>query len=288
MATTNVSRKADTLSRYMAEVNRFPLLTREEEKELALLLHETGDPLAANKLVTANLRFVVKVAYQYKHYGLKLTDLIQEGNLGLMRAVEKFDPHKDCRLISYAVWWIKAYIQAYIIRSWSLVKMGTTQAQRKLFYKLAETKRELEREGKRPTPANIAAKLELKVKAVREMDMRMAARDFRLDRKVTDEDGSTTHLELLADDQETQEDRYIDLQMREFLRHTWDRALEGLTEKEQFVVKHRLMADDAMTLQSIGDHFGVSRERIRQIEGNAKKKIRRFIDEESVELPAAA
>ena len=163
MATTNVSRKADTLSRYMAEVNRFPLLSREEERELAILLHETGDPLAANKLVTANLRFVVKVAYQYKHYGLKLTDLIQEGNLGLMRAVEKFDPNKDCRLISYAVWWIKAYIQAYIIKSWSLVKIGTTQAQRKLFYKLAETKRELEREGMDPTPANIAKKLKLKV-----------------------------------------------------------------------------------------------------------------------------
>lgn len=289
MATTNSSsRNKDNLSRYMAEVNRFPLLTREEEQELAFAFVREGDPAAGHKLVTANLRFVVKVAYQYKHYGLKLTDLIQEGNLGLMKAVSKFDPEKGYRLISYAVWWIKAYIQAYIIKSWSLVKMGTTQAQRKLFYKLSETKQKLEREGKRPTAAHIAEELGIKEKAVVEMDMRMAARDFHLDRKVSDEEGSTTHLELLADHRETQGERYEDAQLRAFLRDMWAEAMSELNEKEVFIVKHRLMAHDRMTLQAIGDHFGISRERVRQIEGNAKKKIRRFVEQQEPEIAQAA
>ena len=267
----------DTLSRYMAEVNRFPLLSREEELELALAYRDHNDTGAANKLVTANLRFVVKVAYKYKNYGLNITDLIQEGNIGLMKAVVKFDPDRGYRLISYGVWWIKAYMQAYVIRSWSLVKIGTTQAQRKLFYKLKQTKRKLEAEGRPVTAAAIAEELGVKESAVTSMEMRMAGRDFSLDKKVSTEEGATTHLDLLVAENANQEEEYLDAERIQLLRRVWDEIICELSEKEQFVVRHRLMADKAMTLQSIGDHFGVSRERIRQIEGNAKKKIRRQV-----------
>ena len=134
-----------SLELYLSEINRFPLLTVDEEQRLARLFRDEGDTRAAHRLVTANLRFVVKVSYEYRSYGFKMADLIQEGNIGLMKAVQKFDPDKGIRLISYAVWWIRAYIQNYILKSWSLVKLGTTQAQRKLFFSLARTKRELDK-----------------------------------------------------------------------------------------------------------------------------------------------
>src|SRR5436309_8218851 len=133
---------ADSLSLYMAQVRKFSLLTAEEERELGIKVYEHGDKEAAARLVTANLRFVVKIAHEYRHYGLSMIDLVQEGNIGLMKAVSKFNPYRGFRLISYAVWWIRAYIQAFILKSWSLVKIGTTQAQRKLFYRLKKTKRE--------------------------------------------------------------------------------------------------------------------------------------------------
>src|SRR6266508_2192606 len=136
---------ASSLELYLSEINQFPLLTVEEEQNLARLYRRKGDTRAAHRLVTANLRFVVKVAYEYRSYGFKMADLIQEGNIGLMKAVQKFDPDKNIRLISYAVWWIRAYIQNYILKSWSLVKIGTTQAQRKLFFSLARTRHEIER-----------------------------------------------------------------------------------------------------------------------------------------------
>src|SRR6476660_4346358 len=150
---------ADSLSRYMAEVRKFPLLTPEEEKELGIRVFENKDKDAARRLVTTNLRFVVKIAHEYRHYGLSLIDLIQEGNIGLMKAVQKFNPHRGFRLIIYAVWWIRAYIQSFIIKSWSLVKIGTTQAQRKLFYKLKKAKREMSSNGEAPTHAALATAL---------------------------------------------------------------------------------------------------------------------------------
>src|SRR5690349_9678957 len=155
-STSTVPVLADSLSLYMAEVRKFPLLTPEEERELGVKVHDHGDREAAKHLITANLRFVVKIAHEYRHYNLSMIDLIQEGNIGLMKAVSKFNPHRGFRLISYGVWWIRAYIQAYVIKSWSLVKIGTTQAQRKLFYKLKSTRRELAANGEDPTAAQLA------------------------------------------------------------------------------------------------------------------------------------
>src|SRR5690349_18086963 len=185
MKRESVPSTSSSLELYLSEINQFPLLTVEEEQNLARLYRRKGDSRAAHRLVTANLRFVVKVAYEYRSYGFKMADLIQEGNIGLMKAVQKFDPDKGIRLISYAVWWIRAYIQNYILKSWSLVKLGTTQAQRNLFFSLARTRRELEKmgpgEGNIVDAEEIARKLNVKASEVREMEQRMGGRDLSLD-----------------------------------------------------------------------------------------------------------
>src|SRR5512144_3133598 len=180
MKRASISSTATSLELYLSEINRFPLLSVDEEQRLARTYAATGDTRAAHRLVTANLRFVVKVAYEYRSYGFKVSDLIQEGNIGLMKAVQKFDPDKGIRLISYAVWWIRAYIQNYILKSWSLVKLGTTQAQRKLFFSLARTKRELDKmsaehgfDSDGEDASKIAKKLRVKPGEVREMELRM-------------------------------------------------------------------------------------------------------------------
>jgi RNA polymerase sigma-32 factor len=243
-----------SIDRYVAEINRYQLLTREEEMELARNYRDNSDLQAAHKLVVSNLRFVVKIAHEYRGYGLKLLDLIQEGNIGLMMAVKKFDPDKGYRLISYAVWWIRAYIQNFIIKSWSLVKLGTTQAQRKLFFKLRS-----ERE-----------------------------RDFSLDAEL-DEGARQTHLDLLADNGTSQEEKVADMEQRRLVRSKVQEAMEHLNIKERYIVQHRLMTDEPMTLQEIGQHFSISRERARQIEGNVIRKIRAVLVGTGLEpSPAAA
>src|SRR6266516_4006056 len=191
----------DSIELYLKEIDRHPLLTPEEEQRLARAYREHGEPSAAHALVTANLRFVVKVAYAYRSYGFKMADLIQEGNIGLMKAVQKFDPDKGLRLVSYAVWWIRAYIQNYILRSYSLVRLGTTQAQRRLFFSLARTKLELERErgpaARGEDFSRIAERLSVKPGEVEEMTLRMGARDLSLDLPLGD-DAESTYLDLLA------------------------------------------------------------------------------------------
>ena len=278
---------ADSLSRYMAEVRKFPLLSPEEERELGLRVHDHGDREAAQRLITANLRFVVKVAHEYRHYGLSMIDLIQEGNIGLMKAVSKFNPHRGFRLISYAVWWIRAYIQAFVIRSWSLVKIGTTQAQRKLFYKLRKTKRQLAVDGVDPTSEQLAAALGVDASDVDEMDVRLAGRDFFLDAQIDSENGRTTHLELLPSAAPSQEEEMSEAEEQGNLQALTAEALTRLTEKERFVMEHRVMADEPLTLQEIGDHFHISRERARQIEANALKKVKKHLAERNITSAAA-
>ncbi|MGZ3458529.1 MAG: RNA polymerase factor sigma-32, partial [Archangium sp.] len=191
---------ADTLSTYLADISQYPLLTQPEEQTLARAFRQ-GDLSAGHRLVTSNLRFVVKVSYEYRSYGIKMSDLIQEANIGLMKAVQKFDPDKGIRLISYAVWWIRAYIQNYILKNWSLVKLGTTQAQRRLFFSLARTRRELEKlgsgEGHIVDAEEIAKRLRVKPTEVREMEQRMGGRDLSLDAPMG-EDGSSTHVDFVA------------------------------------------------------------------------------------------
>jgi RNA polymerase sigma-32 factor len=262
-----------TLDLYMAEINRFAILTADEEFRLAVRLVKNNDMEAAEKLVVSNLRFVVKIAHEYRNYGLKLADLVQEGNIGLMHAVKKFDPYKGYRLISYAVWWIRAYIQNYIIKSWSLVKIGTTQAQRKLFFKLSQAKKKLESlSEKRPEFGEIAATLGVSPQEFQEMDIRMSGRDLSLDAQVA-EDGEATHLDYLMYQGENQESELIRKEEMSLVQHNIAGALAKLNEKESFIIKNRVMADDPLTLQAIGDRYHITRERARQIEKQALKKL---------------
>ncbi len=265
---------AGTLEVYMAEINRFPVLSVEEEFRYAIDWQKNGNMEAAEKLVVSNLRFVVKIAHEYRNYGVKLADLIQEGNIGLMHAIKKFDPYKGYRLISYAVWWIRAYIQNYIIKTWSLVKIGTTQAQRKLFFKLNQTKKDIQALSlKNPEFREIADSLGVREDEVEEMDVRMSNRDLSLDMAIS-EDGGTSHMDYLTYTGEDQETALIRKQETEMVQKNISGALSVLNEKEMYIILHRVMADDPKTLQEIGDFYHITRERARQIEKQALKKLR--------------
>jgi RNA polymerase sigma-32 factor len=262
-----------TLDIYIAEINRFPLLTAEDEFKFAVRLKKHNDMEAAEKLVVSNLRFVVKIAHEYRNYGFKLADLIQEGNIGLIHAVKKFDPYKGYRLISYAVWWIRAYIQNYLIKSWSIVKIGTTQAQRKLFFKLSQAKKQLETlSKKKPEFAEIAEALGVKGSEVAEMDLRMGSRDVSLHEFIGDE-GDTTHIDLLAYEGDDQEVALIKHEEKSLVKRDIASALTNLSERESYIILNRVMADNPETLQEIGNKFNITRERARQIEKQALKKV---------------
>lgn len=262
-----------TLDLYINEINRFALLTPEEEFKLAVRLKKYNDMEAAEKLIVSNLRFVVKIAHEYRNYGFKLADLIQEGNIGLIHAVKKFDPYKGYRLISYAVWWIRAYIQNYLIKSWSIVKIGTTQAQRKLFFKLSQAKKQLESLSKtKPEFAEIASSLGVKSSEVAEMDLRMGSRDVSLHEYIGD-DGENSHIDFLAFEGENQEVALIKNEERSLVKQNITAALTTLNEREAYIILNRVMADNPETLQKIGDKYNITRERARQIEKQALKKV---------------
>lgn len=267
----------DTLDLYMADINRFPILSPDEEFKLAVKFKKNSDLEAAEKLVTANLRFVVKIAYEYKNYRVKLIDLIQEGNIGLMHAVKKFDPYKGYRLISYAVWWIRAYMQNYVIKSWSLVKIGTTQAQRKLFFKLNQMKKKLQGiSEKNPEFKDIAEMLNVKESEIEEMDLRLAHRDVSLDASIN-EDGESMYIDHLVSEGQSQEEALIKYEETALVKKNIAGALANLNERESHIVRHRIMADKPETLQEIGNKFNITRERSRQIEKEALKKLRAMI-----------
>jgi RNA polymerase sigma-32 factor len=262
-----------TLDLYITEINRFPLLTPEEEFKLAVRLKKYNDMDAAETLIVSNLRFVVKIAHEYRNYGFKLADLIQEGNIGLIHAVKKFDPYKGYRLISYAVWWIRAYIQNYLIKSWSIVKIGTTQAQRKLFFKLSQAKKQLETLSKKnPEFSEIAESLGVKGSEVAEMDLRMGSRDVSLHEYIGDE-GESSHIDFLAFEGDNQEVALIKNEERSLVQRNIAGALATLNERESYIIQHRVMADNPETLQEIGDRYNITREPARQIEKQALKKV---------------
>jgi len=276
MRLSTLPASAGSLAMYLSEINQYPLLTQEEEQALARKYRGENDEKAASRLVTANLRFVVKVSYEYRSYGIKMADLIQEGNIGLMKAVQKFDPDKGIRLISYAVWWIRAYIQNYILKSWSLVKLGTTQAQRKLFFSLARTKREIEKlQGTEDSQdaRKIAKKLRVKPTEVMEMTQRMEGRDLSLDAPMG-EDGGNTHVDFVADGSAGQDTELADAEEREIVTSRVEQALMRLDPRERFIIEKRVMSDKPMTLKELGEHFGFSRERARQLEIRAKEKLK--------------
>ena len=272
-----------TLDQYLREINRVALLTVDEERRLARQFRDEGDKRAGHRLVEANLRFVVKVAFEYRSYGLRMADLIQEGNIGLMKAVQKFDPDKEIRLISYAVWWIRAYIQNHILKSWSLVKIGTTQAQRKLFFSLARTRHEIER----LTPgaglaeegidvALVAKKLRVRPSDVVEMTQRMEGRDLSLDAPVAD--GTSTHLEFTPSEGEPQDEELARAEEDRLLSRRVNEAMSHLDPRERHIVEARIMGEGKETLRDLGHHFGFSRERARQLEFRALEKLRRELE----------
>jgi RNA polymerase sigma-32 factor len=264
------------MDRYVGEINRYPILTRKQEIELAQRYVREAKVEAAHQLVVSNLRFVVKIAHEYRGYGLKLLDLVQEGNIGLMMAVKKFDPDKGYRLISYAVWWIRAYIQNFVMRSWSLVKLGTTQAQRKLFFKLRSERERADREagdGAVASSRQLAQRLSVDETEIIDMEMRLSSRDFSLDAELQD-GARQSHIDLLPTHNADHEEAYATYEERSMVRGKVEEAMRHLNEKEQYIVENRLMAEDPKTLQEIGRHFSISRERARQIEGNVIRKIR--------------
>ncbi|AKU90547.1 RNA polymerase sigma factor RpoH [Vulgatibacter incomptus] len=276
MRLSTLPASAGSLAMYLSEINQYPLLTQEEEQALARKYRSENDERSADRLVTANLRFVVKVSYEYRSYGIKMADLIQEGNIGLMKAVQKFDPDKGIRLISYAVWWIRAYIQNYILKSWSLVKLGTTQAQRKLFFSLARTKREIEKlQGTEDSQdaRKIAKKLRVKPTEVLEMTQRMEGRDLSLDAPMG-EDGGNSHVDFVPAAGAGQDSELADAEEREIITSRVEQALMRLDPRERFIIEKRVMSDKPMTLKELGEHFGFSRERARQLEIRAKDKLK--------------
>lgn len=263
---------ADSLNLYLAEIKKFPLLSSEEEQLLAVKFYEEKDLEAAHRLITANLRFVVKIAAEYRDYGMKMLDLIQEGNVGLMMAVRKFNPHKGFRLISYAVWWIRAYIQNYIISGWSLLKIGTTQAQKKLFFKLNQAKNAIRQMTGLDDNEATAISLDVRESDVVEMEQRMRG-EHSLDAEIGDGEGLTL-LDSLADERQNQEEQLAELQEGRLLQTEIASALTSLNEKERYIIEHRITADEPLTLQEIADHFTISRERVRQIEEGALRKMK--------------
>ena len=273
----NLPAVTDTLELYIAEINKFSLLTAEEEFKLAVRFKKESDMTAAEKLVTSNLRFVVKIAHEYRLYGIKLIDLIQEGNIGLMHAVKKFDPYKGYRLISYAVWWIRAYMQNFIIKSWSLVKIGTTQAQRKLFFKLNQVKQKVAGMSQdNPDYRELADILNVTEKEMEEMDLRLSNRDLSLNATI-DDDSDSTFIDQLVDESESQEDSVIKNQEMAMVKQNIAGALQALNERENYIITHRIMSDTPETLQEIGSRYNVTRERARQIEKEALKKLRKAL-----------
>lgn len=284
MKMTNAGTSAG-LDQYMREVRRFPLLSRDEERELALRLRDEDDVEAAHRLVTANLRFVVKVALEYRGYGARTLDLVQEGNVGLMHAVRKFEPDRGYRLITYAVWWIRAYIQSYLLKAYSLVKVGTTQAQRRIFFRLGAARNRLEQhlgvEASQLSDAErhaaLAEALGVRESEVSEMEMRLSARDFSLDLAL-EEDGGTTHLDALPDVQSPSSESLVaHRELQEGIRSDLQAAIAELSPREREIIELRYLRDEPPTLREVGQRFGISRERARQIESVARDRLRRHL-----------
>ncbi len=272
---------SNSLQSYLAQIRDYPVLSREEEYELAMRHRETGDLEAARKLIVSNLKFVVRIANEYKNYNVNTLDLIQEGNIGLMKAVRGFDPTKGYRLISYAVWWIRAYIQNHIMKSWSLVKVGTNQSQRKLFYKLRSTKNKIEATGAEMGEdiySEIAKELDVPDSQVIEMDRIMSGKDLSLDATI---EGSTerTYVDMLGDTFD-QEQFLEDSQTRPLVAKKIKEALANLKDRERYIIERRILTDSPETLEKLSRKFGISRERVRQIEKNALNKIRKEFQKE--------
>ena len=268
------------LHRYLQEISQYELLSREETEDLAIRFKETGDPNAAYRLVSSNLRLVVKVAMDFQKYWMQnFMDLVQEGNVGLVQATKKFDPYRGVKFSYYAAYWIRAYILKFIMDNWRLVKIGTTQAQRKLFFSLNKEKKLLESQGFKPDVKLLAERLNVKESEVVEMSQRMDNWDVSLEAPVRN-DSEDEQKSFLPSDGPGIEEMVASQQMRERLGEVLAAIDDKLNEKERMILQARLLTDEPKTLQTIADEFGISRERVRQIEANLLKKLRRQLEKD--------
>ena len=268
------------LSIYLQEIKKFPILTAEEEYMLAKRYKEHGDTEAAHKLVTSHLRLVAKIAMGYRGYGLPVTDLISEGNVGIMQAVKKFDPERGFRLATYAMWWIRAQIQEYVLHSWSLVKIGTTAAQKKLFFNLRKLKNQLNSiDNGNLSPENareIASRLNVKEAEVLDMDNRLFSGDQSLNVQIGEE-GDTEWQDMLVDSNETQDNILANSNELSFRKKIFEQALEVLNDREKEIISLRKLKDKPVKLEELSKKFNISRERVRQIEEKAFEKLQKQV-----------
>lgn len=272
--------KFDPLQRYLSEISKHKLITREQEIELGKRVQEHGDSDAAYVLVTANLRLVVKIALEFQRVWMQnLLDLIQEGNIGLMQAVKKFDPYKNVKFSYYASFWIKAYILKFIMDNWRLVKIGTTQGQRKLFFKLKKEKQKLIDQGFDPKPKLLSERLGVSEREIVDMDQRLDGWDVSLDAPLKD-DSDTERVELLSDEAESVENQVAKKEIEALLHNKIAEFKKTMTSRELEIFERRIFSDTPATLQEIGDRYGISRERVRQVEKNIIKKMREFFKQE--------
>lgn len=269
----------DGLQLYLREISRFPILEAEEEHQLALKVRDSNDASAAFKLVSSHLRLVVRIAMDFQRRWMQnVLDLVQEGNVGLMRAVNKFDPDKGIKFSYYASFWIKAYILKFIMDNWRMVKIGTTQAQRKLFYNLNKERQKLVSQGFDPDVAMLSERLGVSQDQVLEMEQRLASQDVSLNVQVGDEDsGSNSRIDFLPALDASVEDSLASNEMAYLLRRRLTSLLPKLSEKELFILNNRLLNDDPITLRKIGEHYNITRERVRQLEARLLEKIRQHL-----------
>ena len=268
------------LQRYLHEISQFPLLSREETEELAIRYNETGDAEAAYKLVSSNLRLVVKVAMDFQKYWMQnFLDLIQEGNVGLVQAAKKFDPYREVKFSYYAAYWIRAYILKFIMDNWRMVKIGTTQAQRKLFFSLNKERKLLESQGFKPDTKLLAQRLNVKETEVIEMSQRMDNWDMSLESPVR-EDSNDEQKDFIPHGGPSVEEVVASREIKERMFDILNDLQKNLNDKEQMILQTRLLSDEPQTLQDIADIFGISRERVRQIEVNLLKKMKKYLEQE--------
>jgi RNA polymerase sigma-32 factor len=273
----------DPMAAYLREIQRHPLLTPEQTHDLAVKFIKSQDAGAAAQLVTSNLRLVVKIAYEYRRAYKNIMDLVQEGNIGLMQAVKRYDPYRGVKLSSYAAWWIRAYILRFVLNNWRLVKLGTTQAQRKLFFNLRKKRAELVAMGIDPTDAEVAKRLNVPESDVAEMDVRLTSSEKSLDAPVGDAEGrSIAKVDMMPSMWEGPEALVADEELQALLKEKlagFRQTLAG-KEKDLAIFDERLVADDPLTLQELGDRFKISRERVRQLEQRLTSRLREYLSEE--------
>lgn len=276
--------RLDPLSQYMRQVDAYPILSKNEEKELFKKYKEKGDIEAARKLVSSHLRLVIKIAMEYRNAYYNLLDLIQEGNLGLMVAVKKFDTEKGARLSSYATWWIRSFILKYILDNFRLIKIGTTKAQRKLFYNLMAEKRKIEAKGFKPDNRLLSERFGVTVKEVEEMNKRLSTPEYSMQAPVSHEAESATIQDFIADDDIPIDEKLAKSEIEDVFKEKFEEFAKTLKPRDLKIFEERLIAEVPRTLQSIADEFGISKERARQIEARIIKHLKKYFEESGISI----